>query len=392
MTQVEEHMRSAHDIVAGLPRGPYTDYYQPAYPNSGELVAAVHELQASEAVTRPPYVDQLRGQLSLLATCQIDRPIIITGRCAEEVDLQTPVEDIIEEYRAARELVVSAVAGALCVTRGMGQSAKPRSQEHQTLSDGSRVLSYMGGAVNGHSFTQRQPDPRRLVATAAQARDVAAGLAEATGEHHPAAHEALLLAYEHSYVRVDPETGKKYLLSADLPWIGKRTNQLDGPHVALLADVENPVGIKIGADSTAEHIAGLQRALNRNNEPGKLIFMLRLGLQEGEALEAITAAIAAHAPGALIMYDIHGTTRPGPDGQKIRYTGDIIANIKATAAACRKAGLKLHGVHLETIMDPTRNECVDEAHNIPRDAPHVDPLLNPQQTEYILRATAADLL
>jgi 3-deoxy-7-phosphoheptulonate synthase len=176
-----------------------------------------------------------------------------------------------------------------------------------------------------------------------------------------------------------------------MPWIGKRTNRLDGPHVALLSQIENPVGIKIGADSDETHIAGLQACLNPQNRAGKLIFMLRMGMHEDEGLDRILSAIGTHAPNALVMFDVHGTTRMN-EGRKIRCVPDIVANIKATAAACRKAGLKLHGLHLETTMEENRRECTDTPDDLPEHDSCIDPLLSPQQTERILRETATDLL
>jgi 3-deoxy-7-phosphoheptulonate synthase len=231
-----------------------------------------------------------------------------------------------------------------------------------------------------------------MVATAIQARDVEAGLTEAVGEHVPATHEALLLAYEMSFVHVDPETGRQYLLSTDIPWIGKRTNDPDGEHVALLAAVANPVGVKLGSDATAEDILAYQERLNPEGTPGKLIFMLRIG-QDAEALHTVLDAIKAHAPESVVMYDLHGSTRVAADGKtKIRCVVDIIEEIKTAAMACRAAGLKLHGLHLETTTDDSRLECVDEPNQMPTDYGSVDPQLNPAQTIRILKEVAEYLL
>ena len=45
--------------------------------------------------------------------------------------------------------------------------------------------------------------------------------------------------------------------STHWPWIGERTRQLDGPHVALLAQVANPVACKVGPTMNAGEIVVL---------------------------------------------------------------------------------------------------------------------------------------
>ena len=73
-------------------------------------------------------------------------------------------------------------------------------------------------------------------------------------------HEALLLDYEEPLVRRDSTTGDWYACSAHFLWVGERTRQLDGAHVAFLAGVENPVGVKIGPTATADEVVGTLRA------------------------------------------------------------------------------------------------------------------------------------
>jgi 3-deoxy-7-phosphoheptulonate synthase len=397
-TAVLTRMAATQVVGALPPAADYTKHYQPDYPEADELLDAVHELHETEAVTTPRQIDELQGELTRLARGEIVRPIIITGRCAEEIDVEVPIETLVRQAVDMRTIVLRGLTNAIAIQRNRGQYYKPRSAATEPRGDGTEVVSYMGDGINGKDLDDRTPDPTRLVAGAVQARDLEAGLTEAVGEHVPAAHEALSLPYEQSFVRIDPKTGKKYLVSTDLPWIGKRTNALidaDGgpnPHLELLAEVENPIGVKLGADSTPEHIAGLQAKLNPNNIPGKLIFMLRMGLHQTAHLNTIAAAIKQHAPNALVMYDIHGVTRTAQTGEKIRYTGDIIANIKQTAKACRDAGLKLHGLHLEATPDDTRLECIDEENQLPRDPGGVDPQLNPRQLAYVLEQTKDDLL
>ena len=54
-----------------------------------------------------------------------------------------------------------------------------------------------------------------------------------------------MLDYEMPMLRRDRAAGS-CSTSTHWPWIGERTRQLDGAHVALLAEVVNPVACKVG--------------------------------------------------------------------------------------------------------------------------------------------------
>lgn len=77
-------------------------------------------------------------------------------------------------------------------------------------------------------------------------------------------HEALLLDYEIPMLRPDRE-GRLALTSTHWPWIGERTRQLEGAHVALLAEVANPVACKVGPRTTVAELLGLCERL----DPGR---------------------------------------------------------------------------------------------------------------------------
>ena len=380
---------SADAVMAQLPEPNYPQNYQPSYADNEALQAAVETLQTIEPVTSPRQIDALQAELTRLANGEIDEPIIITGHCAEEVDANRPIERLVEDCLVDLRVAMRGLGKVIHILRNRGQHAKPRSSEYEKGTD---TVSYMGDSINGRELSDRSPDPARMVAAARQDSVLEAALTAATGRHVPAAHEALLLVGELSSIQIDPATGERYLLCTDMPWIGKRTNDLDGPHVAMLATVRNPIGVKIGADSTPSHIAALAQRLNPDNISGKLTFMLRTGPNEAAARQAILEAIRDYAPKSLIMYDVHGVTKTAPDGvTKIRAVPDIIADIRATADACRAAGLQLHGLHLETIADDTRLECVDHDSQMPTHPGNVDPQLNPRQLRAVLNAVASCL-
>jgi 3-deoxy-7-phosphoheptulonate synthase len=287
----------------------------------------------------------------------------------------------------------------VCIKRNRGQAIKPRSSateivtattETASILSGQVVPAFMGEGVNGEAIDQRMPDSSRMVAMAQQARDLEEQLTKALGSHMAAAHEALLLPYEKAQIMQDYE-GNRYLLSADLPWIGARTNDADGDHVAMLSDIVNPIGVKISASSDEQHIKELAGRLNPNNETGKLVFMLRLGGGNTERLDAVLDGIRDYAPNAVIMYDVHGVTKT-INGRKIRAIPDIIDEIIELTHACNAHGLRMSGVHLETMADVSHRECIDRHGDIPTRPGYVDPRLNPGQLTHVLNAIAVTVL
>ncbi len=374
------------DILERLPEGRYEEHFQPTYSDRQVLLEAMHELQETTPVTALDNITALRTQLANVVNGS-GEPVIITGRCAEPIKVDTPIAELATASIAGYKLVREVLPRAIAIERGRGQNAKPRSQEYEILKSGLQVPSYMGDMINAQDENKRTPDPSRMVAAAVQARDVEEALTEQLGEHLPSAHEALSLSYELSFLRHDPLTGKQALLSADLPWVGLRTNDPDGPHVGLLSGLENAVGVKIGAGSTEAHIRGLKEQLNPDSEAGKLVFMLRVGFDTA-ALRGIIKAIRKHAAESVILYDIHGATRTTEDGQKIRAVSDIVSQIENLAEVCGSAGLRLHGIHLETIMDEAQLQCVDRPDQRPTHPGGVDPQLNPGQTREVLEASS----
>ena len=354
-----EPRQAAEMIVSGLPDARYLDGYQPNYDNPVELVDSSYELQRTTPVTTPVDIRRLQSRLTSLAVGNSASVLSTTGGCAEDVNADIPINVLVERDLERHQVVADALGDdVIDEARICGQVVKPRSAEYQNLTDRRKVYSHMGDGVNGKGTDQRRPDPRRLVAAAVQSRDVAAGLREALGYHSPKAHEALSLVYEQSFMRIDPETGELYLLSTDKPWIGNRTNDINGLHVAMLSHMQNPVGVKIGPDSDASHIAGLNNVLNPDDIPGKLTYMVRVG-DDIATMRRILPAIRDSAPDSLIQYDLHKSTTLLDDGTKVRYTGNIIRHAQMLAEECGRVGLRLHGVHLETTPYPDHLECIE---------------------------------
>src|SRR3712207_8515942 len=105
-----------------------------------------------------------------------------------------------------------------------------------------------------------------------------------------ASHEMLVLDYERALLRLDQE--RLYLLSAHQLWIGDRTRQLDGAHVALAALLANPIGVKIGPSTTPEQAVELVERLDPSKIDGRVTLVSRLGNKAvREALPPIIEAV-----------------------------------------------------------------------------------------------------
>src|SRR5439155_12690670 len=83
-------------------------------------------------------------------------------------------------------------------------------------------------------------------------------------------HEGLLLDYEEGLTRRDSLTGDWYDCSAHMLWIGDRTRDPAGAHVAFFAGVHNPIAVKLGPTPTPADVAALCDALNPNRTPRRL--------------------------------------------------------------------------------------------------------------------------
>jgi 3-deoxy-7-phosphoheptulonate synthase len=382
-----------------LPEPDYASNYQVAYENEEALVDAIREARSTEGVTTPRNADAVLRQFGQIALGTSRTPILILDGCNEAVRIRKDAETLADIEADLNKMAKKALlplrlaartklSHALVIGRNRGQNTKPRSNMTETIvsEDGTEkeILSYMGDAVNDRDQNKRMPDPTRIPAAVIQARDVERQLRQMEPEHMPAAHEFLNLPMEMSQMVYDPETDELYSKGGDLLWLGMRTNDPDGYHARLLGMLGNPVAVKIGASTSPEQIIALDARLNPDNIAGKVTYMLRFEETHSETLETILDTIAEHMPSALIMWDIHGSTETRPDGTKLRAVSSMLRSIIRLSQACRKRGLKLHGLHLETIDDPDRLECVDSPEQTPTHKGNVDPGLNPDQTVYLL--------
>ena len=108
-------------------------------------------------------------------------------------------------------------------------------------------------------------------------------------------HEALILDYEAAFVRQNPITGKHYLGTTHLPWVGERTRGINGAHIELLQKVNNTVAVKIGPHMTGNGLKALCESLNPHQEDGRLVLIFRLGVAAAKKILIPTAQGASAA-------------------------------------------------------------------------------------------------
>ena len=389
---------------------------QPQWPDTAALDQALKQIESY-----PPLVFAGEARTLMASLGQVANGnafLLQAGDCAESFEEFTAV-NIREKLRVILQMAVvltySMGVPVVKVGRIAGQFAKPRSSNTETVG-GRELLSFRGHMVNDPAphDEARIPDPQRLVqayhqsastlnllraftkggfadlnrvhawnqefvATSAEGQryeQIAAEIERALAfmracgvdtESHSAlhevdvftSHEALILGYEEALTRQDSLTGQWYDCSAHMLWIGERTRQLDGAHVEFLRGVGNPIGVKIGASTTADYVLSLCEALNPNRVPGRLTLISRMGADKIEAsLRPLLRAVreAGH-PVVWICDPMHANTFTADNGRKTRHFDEILREIVGFVAAHRAENTWPGGIHIE-LTGENVTECL----------------------------------
>ncbi len=178
-------------------------------------------------------------------------------------------------------------------------------------------------------------------------------------------HEALLLGYEEALTRQDSLSGGWYDCSAHMLWIGERTRQLDGAHVEFLRGVGNPVGCKIGPNTTPDFVLELCEKLNPARIPGRLTLISRMGADQVEdRLRPLLHAVRDTGHPVVWACDpMHANTFTSVSGRKTRDFDHICAEIDGFVRAHHAEGTWPGGIHVELTGDNV-TECVGGADKI----------------------------
>jgi 3-deoxy-7-phosphoheptulonate synthase len=198
-------------------------------------------------------------------------------------------------------------------------------------------------------------------------------------------HEALLLEYERALTRTEDATGLAYDLSAHTVWIGERTRDLEGAHVAFAAAVGNPIGVKLGPSASPEDAAALVERLDPRGEPGRVTLIARMGA--GKVVDALPPLIEkVRATGHSVVWacdPMHGNTVTA-GGVKTRRFDDVMAEVQGFFDVCRGVGAWPGGLHIELTGEDV-TEClggaqaISEADLAGRYETACDPRLNTSQ-------------
>jgi 3-deoxy-7-phosphoheptulonate synthase len=409
---------------------------QPPWPDA-DLVWRVRTLLESvPPVTVPAEVDRLQERLGAVARGQAF--LLQGGDCAEtfvdntEAHLRGTIRTLLQ---MAIVLTYGTSMPVVKVGRIAGQYAKPRSKDL----DAAGLPSYRGDMVNALEATEeaRRPDAGRLVrayANAAAAMNLVraitgAGMADLHHLHEwnmdfvqqsnagaryervateidrslrfmqacgvddsslrtvemYASHEMLVLDYERALLRLDGE--RLYLLSAHQLWIGDRTRQLDGAHVAMAALLANPIGVKIGPSTTPDEAVALVERLDPGLVDGRVTLVARMGNDRvRDLLPPIVEAVEASGHRVVWQCDpMHGNTEESPSGHKTRHFDRVMDEVEGFFEVHQRLGTHPGGIHIEhTGEDVT--ECLGGAQMIghgelgSRYETACDPRLNTQQS------------
>jgi 3-deoxy-7-phosphoheptulonate synthase len=409
---------------------------QPAWPDP-EYVGRVRALLESvPPVTVPTEVDRLQERLGEVARGEAF--LLQGGDCAEtfvdntEPHLRGTIRTLLQ---MAVVLTYGTAMPVVKVGRIAGQYAKPRSSDI----DAAGLPSYRGDMVNALEATAegRRPDPGRLVrayANAAAAMNLSraitgAGLADlhrlhewnmdfvrasSAGERYErvageierslqfmsacgvddsslrtvdlfVSHEMLVLDYERALLRLDED--RLFLLSAHQLWIGDRTRQLEGAHVALAALLANPIGVKIGPSTSPEEAVELVERLDPEHVDGRVTLVSRMGNEAvRDHLPPIIEAVTRTNHRVVWQCDpMHGNTEESPSGHKTRHFDRITDEVEGFFEVHQRLGTHPGGIHIEHTGENV-TECLGGAQMIShselssRYETACDPRLNTQQS------------
>ncbi|WP_026912152.1 class II 3-deoxy-7-phosphoheptulonate synthase [Patulibacter minatonensis] len=371
---------------------------QPSWPDADYTVRVRRLLEAVPPVTLPAEVDRLQERLGAVARGEAF--LLQGGDCAEtfqdntEAHLRGTIQTLLQ---MAVVLTYATSMPVVKVARIAGQYAKPRSSDTDALG----LPSYRGDMVNAFEPTPegRRPDPARMMRAYANASAamnltraitssgfadlhhvhewnmdfVASGPAGARYERVAgeidrslrfmdacgvedvslrttemyASHELLVLDYERALLRLQGD--RLYNLSAHLQWIGERTRQIDGAHVAFAALTANPTGVKLGPKSSPDDAVALLKALDPHKVDGRVTLVARMGNDKvREALPPIVEAVRDSGHKVVWQCDpMHGNTEEAPSGYKTRHFDRVVDEVKGFFEVHRALGTHPGGIHVE---------------------------------------------
>ncbi|MEH3156547.1 MAG: 3-deoxy-7-phosphoheptulonate synthase [Gordonia paraffinivorans] len=185
-----------------------------------------------------------------------------------------------------------------------------------------------------------------------------------------------MLDYERGLLRLaddprDPDGDPVlYDLSAHFLWIGERTRDLDGAHIALAELIANPIGVKIGPGTTPEQAVEYVKRL----DPKKVGRPSDAGRADGQRQRADRAAPdrrGGRGTGHKVIWQcdpMHGNTHESSTGFKTRHFDRIVDEVQGFFEVHRALGTHPGGVHIELTGEDV-TECLGGAQGHLRHGP-----------------------
>ena len=422
---------------------------QPLYPDQTALAQALSQLSSLPPLVTSYEIESLKTQFA--EASRGERFILWGGDCAENFSDCTSAA-IASKLKILLQMSLVLVHGTrkriTRIGRFAGQYAKPRSTATE-VRDGVELPSFRGDNVNRPEFTlaARTPDPLLLLRgyeRSALTLNFIRALVDGgfADLHHPenwdlsfvahsplaadyqrmvdsigeslrfmetlaggtitqmqrvdfyTSHELLLLDYEAALTRQVPRREGWFNLSTHLPWIGMRTNAVDGAHIEFCRGIRNPIGVKVGPDTVPEVLLRTVRTLSPDNEPGRVVLASRFGAHAiGRGLPPLVRAVRdAGLRVAWVCDPMHGNTETvvpttgawAGKSVKTRKFGHVLAEVEQAFEVHRQEGTILAGAHIELTGEDV-TECTGGARGLTDEdlsrsyRSQVDPRLNYEQ-------------
>ena len=424
---------------------------QPTWVDQAELERVKAELSVLPPLVFAGEVDTLRTRLAAAAE---GKAFLMQGGDCAETFADATADKIRNRVKTLLQMALVLTYGSsmpvIKMGRMAGQMAKPRSSNDETR-DGVTLPAYRGDAVNGYDFTpeSRAHDPQRLLNayhTSASTLNLVrafttGGFADLRSVHewnkgfadNPAnaryetlakeidraikfmaacgadfnelrstefyvSHEGLLFDYERPLTRIDSRTGLPYDTSGHFIWIGERTRQLDHAHIDFMSKIRNPIGVKLGPNTSPDDVRELIERLDPNREPGRLTFITRMGAGKiREAMPKLVEAVKGTDANPLWITDpMHGNGITTSNGYKSRRFDDVMDEVRGFFEVHRAAGTVPGGIHIELTGDDVAeclggSEQINEAELENRYESLCDPRLNHMQSLELAFLVAEEL-
>lgn len=385
----------------------YKRYQMPEYQHDKALQDVKGILKTQSPLVFAGETDRLKEHLAKASVGESF--VLIGGDCAETFE-DFSVDKIKNDFHLLLEMSLVLMYGAgkplTQIGRMAGQFAKPRSQMMEQQGNLSLPI-YRGDIINRYEFApeKRHNDPMNMIHAYHQSTQtlnlirafIQGGYAnlfnmhlwstkdgdyvryrqqmedalyfiQATGLHrnHPRmqlqnfyiGHECLLLDYEECLTRIDSISQRYYDCSSHFLWLGERTRKKDGCQVEFLRGVNNPIGIKVSADTDMDELWDIIDLLNPDNEHGKITLIPRMGADKIKRhLPPLVRAVKKRQTNVLWVSDpMHGNTVSN-GGVKTRCLPSIKSELSSFFDIHQELGTVAGGIHLEMTHKPVTECC-----------------------------------